>query len=293
LTANPAQCWLVSRFLQSSDPDYKFIPALPRDNPFLPADYIPNLERAFKHRPELVAAYVQGSWDLVAGADLVIKPSWVRDAVDHKIANPTQKRLVVCDPARMGDDETVIYVFEGTRVIEEMIYGQKDTMYTAGQLAILQKKHNAHFVVIDKGTFGAAIYDRLCEMKVPSMAIDFGGEATTDEKKTRYKNRRAEMYWEAGEMFSKQEVCLHNDQKLIMQLCDIKYKPSEGKIQIEAKEDIKERHQNESPDRADAFVMGLHALQFVPEKQGDFNRVIVQPKRNDSYGWSPREYAYA
>jgi len=41
-TANPAQCWLKDDFITAPRDGFRFIKALPSDNPFLPADYINN-----------------------------------------------------------------------------------------------------------------------------------------------------------------------------------------------------------------------------------------------------------
>jgi PBSX family phage terminase large subunit len=296
LTANPSMCWLKDDFINTPHSGNRFVQALPSDNPFLATGYVSNLREAFRHRPELIKAYVEGDWDIMVGSDIVIKPSWVRQAVDRKLHTPSTKRLVSCDPARFGDDETVIYVFEGPKVIDQMIYGQKSTMETAGELLRLQKKYNAKLIVVDGIGIGAGICDRLRELKAPLLEINSGSKASTEDKETKYVNRRAEMIWEAGEMFSKDEVTLPiGDQELINQLSNIKYMmSSNGKIKIESKDDIKERTSGKSPDRADAFVMGLHGLQFIREEAVDFKRQSFQPVQKPGYGWErQREAIYA
>jgi ABC-type transport system involved in Fe-S cluster assembly fused permease/ATPase subunit len=71
------------------------------------------------------------------------------------------------------------------------------------------------------------------------------------------------MWWTAGEMFSDQNVSLTwQDEDLINELTMVTYEIKNGLIQIEAKEDIKTRL-GHSPDKADAYIMGLYLLQFV------------------------------
>jgi hypothetical protein len=223
----------------------------------------------------------------MAGADIVIKPGWVHQAVDRILHNPTTKRLVSCDPARFGDDETVIYVLEGPKIIDRIVYGSKSTMETAGLLVATKNKHNAKLIVVDGIGVGAGICDRLRELRENLLEINSGGKASNETAEAKYVNRRAEMTWEAGEMFANGEVSLpSNDQDLVNQLSNIKYEiASNGEIKIEAKDNIKERTSGRSPDRADAFIMGLHGLKFIPEVQNDFRRNPTRPARHAGYGW--------
>jgi hypothetical protein len=68
----------------------------------------------------------------------------------------------------------------------------------------------------------------------------------------------------AGDEFDKGRVKLGDDFILNGQLSSTKFHyTGNGKIQAEGKDDIKKRL-GRSPDRADAFVMGLYALSYVP-----------------------------
>jgi phage terminase large subunit len=289
LTANPAPCWLKDEFITSAKEGNAFIRALPSDNPFLPESYIHTLEEAFQHRPELLEAYLKGSWDLLAGSDLVIKPSWVDDAVGRELPVNYKRRLISCDPARFGNDETVIYVFEETKVIQQMIYGNTSTMETAGHLMRLKNEYMADKIFVESG-MGGGIIDRLREIGCKDVIeVNMASKPTTEIKELKFINRRAEIIWEAGEMFFRKEVCLHDDRTLRSQLTNIKYKQaSRGRIQIESKSDIKARTSGKSPDRADAYVLGLHGLQFVEKKEHDFGRMdmpIIDDMADDAYGW--------
>jgi len=82
-TANPRACWLKDTFVDAPPKDKSqiFIPALPKDNPFLPENYEEvTLVRAFGHRPELLRAYKDGDWNVIAGVEQIIKPQWILDA---------------------------------------------------------------------------------------------------------------------------------------------------------------------------------------------------------------------
>jgi hypothetical protein len=105
-TANPAPSFLKDEFILNPTPDRVFIRALPTDNPYLGNEYIEVLRDSFKHRPELLKAYLEGCWDQLGGSNQVIKDSWVENAASIKLYPPAVKRVISCDPARYGDDET-------------------------------------------------------------------------------------------------------------------------------------------------------------------------------------------
>jgi phage terminase large subunit len=282
-TANPAICWLKDVFITQKDKGCEFIQALPSDNPFIAAWYVENLREAFKHRPELIKAYVEGDWDVMSGHNLVIKPSWVEKAKQSKTLHETYKRrLVCCDPARFGDNETVIYVMQGPQVIHQEIYGQRSTMETAGLLVALKNKFNADLIAIDSCGIGGGIVDRLAELREPHVGIDVGSSATEDK----YRNLRSQVVWEAADYFAKENIVIPDDATLSKQLLTLTYEmQSNGKILIRSKEEIKKQLSGQSCDRADALLLGLYALKMIPEVNQEFFRMPPTRTRANSYGW--------
>ncbi len=279
LSANPADCWLRDEFIDVQSDRYAFIQALPSDNPYLPEDYVDNLKEAFKHRPELVKAYVYGSWNILAGGNLVLHPIWIKEAIQRNINNILEEVTIGCDPARYGDDETVIYAVKGGQLIDEDIYGQKDTMETAGRCTKMKNIHNAKLIVVDATGLGAGVVDKLAELRQPVKEVNFACKATTEDKETKYFNLRAEVYWEVAEMFGDLRVSIPNDPVLRKQLSHITYKiGSRGRIQIESKDEIKKRLSGQSPDRADALVLGLWGQGQVATHKYDFKRVDLDLK---------------
>lgn len=270
-TANPAQCWLKEEFILAPRDNYRFVRALPADNSYLPQDYEDTLRDSFRHRPDLLAAYLEGDWDAVDDADQVIKGVWLAKARLLKQHRSISKRFLVCDPARFGDDETVIYGFVDTDIELAEIYGQKDTMYTANRLHILALKHNASHIGVDTIGVGGGVADRLREMasdKYEVVDIDSSEKANDPE---RYYNRRAEMWDRAALMLNDGDVGLrHADPILEGQLCSPKYEFRNGRMLVEPKEKVKERLLR-SPDRADCAVMGWWMFdKKVPDRRPQF-----------------------
>jgi len=259
-TANPAQSFLKEEFILNPTPDRVYIQALPTDNPYLGDEYIEILKDSFKNRPELLKAYLEGSWDSLGGFNQVIKDTWVSNASRLLRTPPVKKVLITCDPARYGNDETVIYCLENTDIKEAVIYGQKDLMHTANILHVLARKYDNCLIAVDVCGLGAGIVDRLIEMGNDVIGIDNAGKSNEPEK---YYNKRAEIWCRAADMFAGGDIQLMNiEPRLRGQLCTPAYEFRNGRILIESKADIKKRLGN-SPDRADAYVNGLHCLQYV------------------------------
>ena len=259
-TANPAPSFLKDEFILNPSPGRVYIKALPADNPYLGPSYIETLQDSFKHRPELLRAYLEGCWDELGGYNQVIKDAWVDNAGKIRLYPPTLKKLITCDPARYGNDETVIYYLENTEIKDSEIYGQKSLMHTANVLHILSHKNGGCLIVVDVCGIGAGIVDRLIEMGDNVLAIDNASKSSEPEK---YYNLRSEIWCKAADGFADGDVQLVNiEPKLKGQLTTPTYEYRDGRILIESKADIKKRLGN-SPDRADAYVNGLYALQFI------------------------------
>jgi hypothetical protein len=266
-TANPAQCWIKGEFIDRPTPDKRFVQALPTDNPWLDPNYVNILKSAFKHRPELLEAYLYGSWDALEGADQIIKDIWIRNALERTLHLPRTKRLIVCDPARFGDDETVIYLMENTDIVEAHLYGQKDTMHTANLIHILAVAKKVQAVGIDTIGVGGGVADRLREMADDGYEVIDINSSEASRQPERYVNLRAEMWDRAGHLLCDGDVDLTYDEpQLRHQLCTPVYKFRNGRLQVEAKEDIKDRL-GVSPGRADGYVMGLYLLDRVEEQK--------------------------
>jgi PBSX family phage terminase large subunit len=277
LTANPAECWLKQDFIYNNNLGRKrFLPALPSDNPFLASTYIDNLKEAFKHRPELLEAYLYGNWENLEEENAVIKTLWVRQAVNRELRFNPEDKITVADIGAGGDD-TVIYNMQGYEIKKQDISGEKDTMKTAGKIIVHANDFRSDLIVIDKCGLGQGVYDRIKEVLGSSRnhivyGLNSAEKPENETLETQFLNKRAEMWWYTSKLFSDCLTTLPLDELLIQELCAPKYEiiGSSGKIKIEAKEDIKLRL-NRSTDKADAYVMGCYAQQFV-QRRKDFKQ---------------------
>lgn len=278
-TANPAQCWLKPEFIENPADFRRFVRALPADNPFLSKAYVEQLKDAFRHRPDLLKAYLEGSWDASEAVGQVIMDAWIEASLHRTLLTGRGRKVIACDPARFGDDETVIYLLEETRIVETDCYGKKDLVHTANRLAVMSRQNGDCLVVVDEGGLGAGVVDMLRDLGVDVLGVNSAEKAGNAKK---YGNKRAQMWDAAALMFADGDVELEEplDTTLRGQLLTPRYDLRRGKLYIEEKEKIKARL-GRSPDRADAYILGLWGLRYVEEEAAkeEFGR-----RRRESVG---------
>ena len=285
-TANPRQCWLQAEFINNPEPNKIFIQALPADNPYLGDEYVRVLKDSFKHRPDLLKAYLYGSWDSMAAADQLILDNWIVAAMSVTFHPVRDKNFLVCDVARFGDDETVIDRFRNTKIIDQEIYGKKSTTFTANRLhtKAIGHKTPAQAVVIDGDGVGGGVVDQLREMsnglyRVIEINSARKSKILNIDKKPKYYNIRAEMWDHVARKFDDGNIEIEDmDSTTRTQLCTPTYTYRNGMILIESKADIKKRI-GRSPDQADTFIMGQYIeskLDFDPLPEDNEYRAIME-----------------
>jgi hypothetical protein len=228
----------------------------------LPADFIENLKRLETEAPAHYKQYILNDWTITGDQFILIRPETIGLLKGVIFYRHKTKRVIACDPSQ-GGDECVIYVIENTKIIDEKILHENDTMKIAGELAVLGQKYDIKDYAIDTIGIGKGIVDRLMELGKNVNAINSAEKADQPE---RFYNRRTEMWWYAMDQILKREVDYMIDPELRRQLSSVRYKVvnSNGQIKLEPKDETKKRLER-SPDRADAFIYGLWALKDVVE----------------------------
>lgn len=193
---------------------------------------------------------VKGEFSEVSD-DLLIPLTWVEKAINKECEDGTIH--IGGDIARFGADETSMFVRSGNKIIHFESYSKEDTMQTVGRFKLLIERFKPKSVKIDVIGVGGGVVDRLKEMGYNEVIGVNVGEKASDSE--RFINLRAEVFWSLRELFRDEDVSVPDDERLIGQLSNIKYKfNSRGQTQIESKDDIKKRGLK-SPDRADALAL--------------------------------------
>ncbi len=294
LTANPAICFLKEDFIDNPAPGNRFVQALPGDNPFLAPGYIEQLKKAFGHKPELLKAYLEGSWDDLDAANVIIGYKDVKKCVNNDQHDKTVvKRITVCDVSEGGgNDECVIYDMVNTKIVNQEIYNWNTLMDTCGRLQAHARQNGSNMIALDKIGSGAGVYGRLVEiysaddkradeMMIYGFDSRLTGKNLSKDDAITFHNKKAAAWWNAGVKFSEGKCDIPNDPKLINQLAGVTYHfLSNGKIIVDDKEKVIRPKLGCSPDRAETYVIALDALEiaqpvskpdaYMREEEGDY-----------------------
>ena len=154
------------------------------------------------------------------------------------------------DPARFGDDRSVIYPRQGLRAGEPRVFHKLDNMSLAAQVAQAVEDLGASAVFIDEGN-GGGVIDRLRQLDYEVVGVNFGGKSP----KPRYSNMRTYMWFEMRDWLQAGGVIPRNTE-LMQDLASPTYhfERASDKIMLESKDDIKSRIKR-SPDLGDALAL--------------------------------------
>ena len=190
--------------------------------------------------------------------DTVIPMELLDLAVQRDVAPSKFAPLVWgLDVARFGSDSSALCKRAGNAVTEPVrVWRNLDLMQLTGAVVAeweaLEPNERPVEILVDSIGLGAGVVDRLRELNLPARGINVSESPALG---TTYRNLRAELWHKAKAWLEKRDCRLPKDDRLISELATVRYSfTSNGKIQIESKDDIRKRGLH-SPDLADAFVL--------------------------------------
>jgi hypothetical protein len=171
---------------------------------------------------------------------------------------PSAPLVMGVDVARFGDDSSCIVFRRGrdARTIAPESHHGRDTMFLAGRVAELYQTYRPDAIFVDEGGVGSGVVDRLLQLGVPVIGIQFGARPDrlgVGGETHRFANKRAEMWgglrqWIKG-------GCIPDLPGLHAELTGPLYAFNlRDEIQLEKKSDMKKRGLA-SPDIADALAL--------------------------------------
>ena len=169
--------------------------------------------------------------------------------------------ILGCDPARFGDDRTVIIVRNGDIIETCWVARGLSLMYTANQVAEFAERYKPKLLCIDGCGLGAGLVDRLEAMGFGNTMDVNSGRTAAD--KTRFGNSKAEM-WSRMRNWIRDRAALEENKELFDDLTAVNYSfDKRDRMIIETKDDLRERGLP-SPDLADALALTF-AIQLAPQ----------------------------
>lgn len=203
-----------------------------------------------------------------AGSNQLISMEVVQAARSREHQAQRSPFVIGVDPARFGDDETVIALREGDRLHPLICRREMSLMDTAGLVSDQIVRYQPEAVFIDEIGLGAGVVDRLHQLGYKVVHGIASSDPASD--KDLYRNRNAEMWGRMGEWLEKTGI-IPDDVDLAQQLVSRQYGyDAQNRIQLEKKTDMKKRGLS-SPDRADAlaltFAMRLPAKDIIEARK--------------------------
>ncbi|MEH6633500.1 MAG: terminase [Halopseudomonas aestusnigri] len=200
-----------------------------------------------------------------AGSTQFISNEIVGEAQSRELPPQSKQPIVIgVDVARFGDDQSVILIRQGRKILEINKY-RVDTMALVGFVVEALRQYRPDGVLVDGVGVGGGVVDRLQQLGHDVIDVNAGSRA--QDHKT-YLNKRAEMWGKMREWLKGGDIPT-DDQELETDLTAIEYGfDAKNRLQLEKKEDMKKRGLH-SPDVADALALTF-AEDIVKWSEDDF-----------------------
>lgn len=198
-----------------------------------------------------------------AGTSQFIPGNLVSAARNYKSAgHESLPKILSCDVARFGDDQTIIGMRQGRKFEMLGTYRGIATDKTADHIVDFIRTHRPDAIVIDGDGIGGGVIDQLKALgfKAPMYNVfEFHGGAEPQDGNM-YFNKRTEV-WGWMRAWLEAGAQIPDDPELDRQLTGPTFDVARGKVHhgsifLEHKDDMKKRGL-ESPDKADCLAMTL------------------------------------
>ena len=239
-------------------PYRKFIRATAWDNPYLPEEYIQQLERSDEITKQRLLYwnfdYDDTPWKLFRWDEIT-------DLFTTNIPKE-DTTYITCDVARLWDDNTVIVVWKWLEAVEIKSYNWRTTDQTVQTIKELEQYYNCRRsnICVDSDWVWWGVADNL------RGCINFMNNWTPIVQKDElrnYANLKAQCYFKLKYLMEKREIRINTSWEIkdrIQNELDniiVKDVEWEQKVRLESKEDMKKRL-GHSPDYADAIMMRMY-----------------------------------
>jgi len=227
------------------------------DSPRVSKEYIEEMKARYGEESNAYRIRVLGEFPR-SDDDTVIPMELLEMALSRDVT-PSQHAPVVwgLDVARFGSDRSALCKRQGNAVLEPVkTWKNLDLMQLTGAVVAeyeaLPLNSRPVEILVDSIGLGAGVVDRLRELGLPARGINVSESPAMGST---YRNLKAELWHKAKAWLEARDCWLPKDDVLIGELATVRYSfTSNGKIQIEGKDEIRKRGLP-SPDKADAFCL--------------------------------------
>jgi hypothetical protein len=200
---------------------------------------------------DFVRVRVKGEFPRV-GDSQFISTEMVEQARERTVeAYETDPIVMGVDVARFGDDQSVITIRHGRKLLTMKAFRELDLMELAARVIENINEFKPHAVFVDGAGIGAGVIDRLRQLQYRTFEVQAGSKAEDEEH---YRNKRAEMWGRMREWLEHADIP-KEAQALQYDLTGITYSYDDKmRICLEKKTDMKKRGLA-SPDFADSLSL--------------------------------------
>jgi PBSX family phage terminase large subunit len=254
MTCNPHKGWLYNEFFDAQRngtirKDRRFIQALPTDNPHVSEVYLESLQMLpIIDRKRLL----EGDWDYDETKDRIYEYDDLlrcfRLPNNDKLNND---KFITADIARMGNDRTVIVLWNGLHAEKFIVLKHKPINEVVDTIRQLSESNGVRLsnVLVDEDGIGGGCKDYLhCK------GFLNGSKSVRDN----YMNLKADCYFKLGELITTNAITFESTHKdtIVKELEMIRREKidSDGKLRVTNKETLQKKY-GISPDFADAIMM--------------------------------------
>lgn len=291
ITCNPSQNWLKSTFYdpwvkEELEEKYYYLPALPIDNPFVPEDYIEELEDLAKDSPSLYQRLFKGNWDYVDSPNALVD----RDALDGIFDNdhvPEGVKFVTADVARYGSDLAVIIAWSGWQIIEMKTLELSKTTDIENVIRLYRMKYRIPKTrcIADVDGVGGGVVDGTGIKGFHNNARPIKEKGPNGLEMPNYRNLQVQCLYKLAEKINEGGIWIKCDlskedkQKIKQELFQIQTPKNPGnlrKLDCKSKAQIKQDI-SRSPDFRDGIMMRswFDLKPFKPKYMGSRPRTAI------------------
>jgi len=260
MTCNPGQVWLKKVFYlpyndNTLEPNKAFVPALPLDNPHLPATYIEMLKSL---PPGQRRRLLEGDWNYEMEADSLFDFDDISASIFKHSPKADDKKYISVDVARFGTDRSVACVWVGLTIVEVLVYTKLSTVELSSEIRNLIAKYGVHpgQVIVDSDGVGGGVADQI-------RGTNFVNNAKALHNQN-FANLKSQCYVKLSELFKEGRISINVlDTSLVddltQELLAVKLKDvdKDNKVQVGSKDDMK-KVLGKSPDISDALMMRMY-----------------------------------
>lgn len=248
--------------------------------------YLDELVATYGEDSDIVKVRVRGLFPSASSMQFISSAAVDKARAEIVDVEPYEPLAMGVDVARFGDDSSTIYFRRGrdARSIPPIRLSGVDTMQLAARVAEEHRTHGATVICVDEGGIGAGVVDRLKQLGLPVVGVQFGGKplgAVRLQDGVKVANRRAEIWAIMREWL--QGGAIPDDQTLADDLTGVEYSfNSRDEIQLERKDHMKARGLA-SPDDGDGLALTF-AVPVLPSYE-DEDEWVGDEGRSEAGGY--------